>query len=559
MSQVQQLRAALLKKPVATRTRADYENILALLPPLWADSTDPAASSARFEAASLYVAMARDLHDSSAYGQAATILRELLQVSPYTSYRRNADFCLAQIGLYHLRDQSGARAWLRDFIRRYPADPRVQVARQELHGIRLSEPEYMMAEDPLPSLPSSAPPRPILAPATSAVAPPPAAGAAEATSRARQWTVNIGNIEGVQVFTRAASTSVVLALRHRVTFSRGVLPRRHLVYFDVSSQGASEQASSGSARLRVGDGRVLSIHIAQFRRDETRVVIQMTRGVQADRGGLYPNPERLIVGLTGAHAAVAAAPPRAAQPLADGRDSLTRALGLKIKRIVLDPGHGGFDTGTIGPGNLYEKNVVLDVALKLGKLLQRRMGLAVTYTRTTDVFVPLQERTAIANRAQADVFISIHANSSPYPRTRGIETYYLNFTRDPQALAVAARENAGSSDGVHDLPVLLRSIALNNKLEESQELADDVQHSLVQATGEANRGVKTAPFVVLIGAHMPSILAEITFLSNRTDDRSLRTAAYRQRIAEGLYQGIRRYILSLSGTSAVATAQDPPR
>ncbi|MGH9484381.1 MAG: N-acetylmuramoyl-L-alanine amidase family protein, partial [Terriglobales bacterium] len=208
--------------------------------------------------------------------------------------------------------------------------------------------------------------------------------------------------------------------------------------------------------------------------------------------------------------------------------------------------------------NLDEKNVVLDVTLRLGKLLQRRLGLHVVYTRTADVFVPLQKRTEIANAAHADLFVSIHANSSPSAHTRGVETYYLNFTRDPRALAVAARENAGSGDAIHDLPHLLKTIALNNKLEESHELAEDVQRSLARAAGEDNRGVKTAPFVVLIGARMPSILAEISFLSNRSDDRELRTNAYRQRIAEGLYQGLRTYILSLSGSSAAALSGPSP-
>lgn len=563
LHQVQQLRTALLHKPLAQRTASDYNQILALLTPLWANPKAPAADAARFTAASVEVAEARDRGDRSAYTQAARTLRDLLRVAPYTSYRRNAEFALAQIEIYHLHDVSSARVRLRDFIRRYPADPRVAVAREEINGRQLPEPEYMVSRDPLPALPSVAPPQPVLAPEEpAAAAPPPAPAAEAATARSRQWKVQIGNIEGVQVFTSGHGSSVVIALRSKVSYSRGALPKRHLVYFDISSRGVPADGDSGTARFRVGDGRVLSIRIAQFNRTTTRVVVQMTAGVRADHGGFYPNPDRLIIGLTGAHAAAVtaaptpAAPIPAAKPLANGRDSLTRALGLKIKTVVLDAGHGGHDTGTIGYGGLDEKNVVLDVTLRLGRLLQQRLGLNVVYTRTTDVFIPLQERTEIANAAHADLFVSIHANSSPTPQTRGVETYFLNFTRDPRALAVAARENAGSGDGIHDLPHLLQTIALNNKLEESHELAADVEHSLARATGEDNRGVKTAPFVVLIGARMPSILAEISFLSNRTDDRRLRTAAYRQRIAEGLYQGLRAYILSLSGTSAAAIASD---
>lgn len=562
LHQVQQLRTALLHKPLAQRSATDYNRILALLTPLWANPKAPAADAARFTAASVEVAQARDLGDRSAYRQAAGTLRDLLRLSPYTSYRRNAEFALAQIEIYHLRDVAGAHVWLRDFLHRYPADPRLAVAREEVGGRRIPEPEYMVSRDPLPALPSVAPPPPLLAPVSPAAAPPPAAAADAATARSRQWAVHIGNIEGVQVFTNGHGSSVVIALRSKVHYARGALPKRHLVYFDISSQGVSADADTGTAHLRVGDGRIVSIRVAEFNRTSTRVVVQMTAGVRADHGGFYPNPDRLIIGLTGAHAAAVtaahapAAPIPAAKPLANGRDSLTRALGLKIKTVVLDAGHGGHDTGTIGGGGVDEKNVVLDVTLRLGKLLQQRLGLNVVYTRTTDVFIPLQERTAIANAAHADLFLSIHANSSPSPQTRGVETYFLNFTRDPRALAVAARENAGSGDGIHDLPHLLQTIALNNKLEESRELAADVERSLARAAGEDNRGVKTAPFVVLIGARMPSILAEISFLSNRTDDRRLRTAAYRQRIAAGLYQGLHTYMLSLSGVSAAALARD---
>ncbi|MGH9484295.1 MAG: N-acetylmuramoyl-L-alanine amidase, partial [Terriglobales bacterium] len=408
LSHIQHMRAAVLRKPLAQRTASDYDRILALLPPLWRNPKDPAAAAARFEAAGLNVAKARDLNDQAAYVQAAKILRGLLKVSPFTSYRRNAEFALGQIEIYHINDKSGAHTWLRDFIRRYPADPRVAVARREIEGRRLPEPEYMLAHDPLPPLPSSAPPRPLLAPsapaAAATAAPPPAPVAATAAARSRQWDVRIGNIAGVQVFTNGHTSSVVVSLQRKARFHHGSLPRRHLVYFDISSLGVPAHDKTGSARLRVGDGRVVSIHVAEYNRTTTRIVIRMEPGAHADHGGFYPNPDRLIIALTGAHAkrAAAAHPPPppaplpAAKPLADGRDSLTRALGLKIRTVVLDAGHGGHDTGTIGYGNLDEKNVVLDVTLRLGKLLQRRLGLHVVYTRTADVFVPLQKRTEIA-------------------------------------------------------------------------------------------------------------------------------------------------------------------
>ena len=249
--------------------------------------------------------------------------------------------------------------------------------------------------------------------------------------------------------------------------------------------------------------------------------------------------------------------PREAQPTAAGNRSLTRALGLKIGKIVIDAGHGGHDTGTIGPNGLEEKDLVLDVAKRLGRLLEARLGAEVIYTRQDDTFIPLETRTAIANREQADLFISIHANSSRDAEARGVETYYLNFTSSPEALEVAARENAVSEASIHELQDLVKKIALKEKIDESREFASDVQDSLygglaLHNAGIRNRGVKKAPFIVLIGANMPSILAEISFVSNPTDERRLETPEQRQRIAESLYRGVARYASGLSGVKVAS-------
>jgi N-acetylmuramoyl-L-alanine amidase len=248
---------------------------------------------------------------------------------------------------------------------------------------------------------------------------------------------------------------------------------------------------------------------------------------------------------------------REAQPTASGDRSLIRALGLKIGKIVIDPGHGGHDTGTIGPNGLEEKDLVLDVSRRLGKLLQTRLGAEVIYTRKDDTFIPLETRTAMANQEAADLFVSVHANSSHDSDARGVETYYLNFTSSPEALEVAARENAVSEKSIHELQDLVKKIALKEKIEESQEFAVDVQRYLhtglaAKNPGERDRGVKKAPFIVLIGANMPSILAEISFLSNPSDERRLATAEYRQKIAESLYRGIAKYVNGLSGVKVAS-------
>ncbi len=245
-------------------------------------------------------------------------------------------------------------------------------------------------------------------------------------------------------------------------------------------------------------------------------------------------------------------PAQAAPPTADGETSLVRALGLKIGRIVIDAGHGGHDSGTLGVDDIEEKDVVLDVALRLGKLLHDRLGAEIVYTRADDTFIPLETRTAIANKAQADLFISVHANSSPDETARGVEVYYLNFTSDPDAMRVASRENAVSTQSVHELSDLVKKIALKDKIEESRELATDVDDSLYRGLakgndGLKNRGVKKAPFVVLIGANMPSILAEISFVTNATDAEKLNRPDYRQRVAESLYGGVAKYAATING------------
>ncbi len=254
-------------------------------------------------------------------------------------------------------------------------------------------------------------------------------------------------------------------------------------------------------------------------------------------------------------------PVAAPLPTRDGNSTLTRALGLKINRIVIDAGHGGHDTGTIGPTGLMEKDLCLDIALRLGKIIEQKLpGADVIYTRSDDTFIPLEERTHIANEAKADLFISVHANSSPDHGARGVETYYLNMKGSPEAMEVAARENAVSQDGIHDLEDLVKKIARTEKIDESKEFAEDVQDSLskrIQKTAKPvrNRGVRKAPFVVLIGADMPSILTEISFLSNPADEQLLKKPEHRQHIAEGVYQGVSAYLQSLNSMAQNSNAR----
>jgi len=252
----------------------------------------------------------------------------------------------------------------------------------------------------------------------------------------------------------------------------------------------------------------------------------------------------------------AAAPPSAPSANTTGSFSLSRQLGLGIARIVIDPGHGGHDPGAQVKG-LSEAEVTLDIALRLEKLFTKQSGVQVVLTRRDDTFVPLQERTAIANRAGADLFLSIHANANEDASLRGIETYFLNLSPNPEAGRIAARENAASSQTMHEVADIVKAIALNDKIDESRDFATIVQTALYEKLRTSDRalrnlGVKQAPFVVLIGATMPSVLAEISFLTNRQDATLLKTEKYRQQIAEALYQGVMRYQQALKKVPAVA-------
>jgi N-acetylmuramoyl-L-alanine amidase len=250
-----------------------------------------------------------------------------------------------------------------------------------------------------------------------------------------------------------------------------------------------------------------------------------------------------------------APPPIAALPTSKGDRTLTRMLGLKIGRIVLDPGHGGHDKGTVGPGGLLEKDLVLQVAKELKEQLEDRLGAEVILTREDDQFITLEERTAIANQHQADLFVSIHANSSPSRSTSGVETYFLDFAKTDAAREVAARENATSDRNVRDLQELVQKIAQADRQAESKELASIIQNSLYSGMKQISpsardRGVRSAPFIVLIGAQMPSVLTEIAFLSNPRDEKLLKKVVSRQSLASALFKGIQGYMKALGSATA---------
>jgi len=235
----------------------------------------------------------------------------------------------------------------------------------------------------------------------------------------------------------------------------------------------------------------------------------------------------------------------------DGTYSLARQLGLGARRICIDAGHGGHDPGAIGRGGTQEKDITLAVVLKLEKLIRTKLGADVVLTRDTDVFIPLEERTAIANASGADMFLSVHINSARNRTGRGLETYYLSFAKSAAAEELAARENAISQATMKDLNNLVKAIATNSKIDESRDFAGIIQKSNVSGLspsfkGVLDRGVHTAPFYVLIGANMPSILTEVGFISHPEEEAWLKSSAYQDKLAESLLEGVRSYLRQLN-------------
>ena len=394
---------------------------------------------------------------------------------------------------------------------------------------------------------------------------------------------------------------VSIEMDRELLFHQEPLKNPNRLFFDL--KGARPSPALLDATLKYPDDVVREIRLGRHPQNVTRIVMD-TEGVESYSVFTLYNPFRVIVdfkrsaAVAGSDAATApavavpttgpsapeskavpsmardapsplpsrpAASPSLSAPAipavnSNGSFSLARQLGLGIAKVVIDAGHGGHDPGTSANG-LNEAELTLDVAQRLRQLLVKQPGVEVVMTRDKDVYIPLEERTAIANREAADLFLSIHVNASRNRQASGVETYVLNFATNPEAEAVAARENSASGRTMHNLPSIVQAIALNNKIDESRDLASAVQKAMVRKLGTKNRqlrdrGVRQAPFVVLIGAGMPSVLAEMAFITNKQEGQLLKTGAYRQTIAEALFDAIVRYQRSLKVKNAIAAREN---
>jgi N-acetylmuramoyl-L-alanine amidase len=571
----EKMRTALQGKPLSARTAQEYARLVTTYRRVYLITPHAAeVPSALLAVAELYQEMGRQF-DPKFYQSAIDAYQFLLHEYPSSRYRDDALLTIGQIQQQDLNQLDAAELTFQDFLQRFPRSPKAEQARQALGQIAsLREQEKKAASQ-------------------------------RELAEQREKQRKIPQVTNIRYWNAENSTRIVIDVEDSVQYQAARIANPDRIYFDLHK--AKLSSTLANKTLDVTSGFLKNIRVAQNQAGVVRVVLEVDQ-VKDYSIFTLPGPYRIVVDIYGqaplvtagaapppapdkteapkketapapekaepakkepaktetahrespaagkeraaAREAPAGAPPTP-QPTRNGQHSLTRALGLKIGRIVIDAGHGGHDTGTIGPTGLMEKDLCLDLALRLGKTIQERLpGTEVIYTREDDTFIPLEQRTAIANQAKADLFLSIHANSSRDRQARGVETYYLSFAASEDAMEVAARENALSQSSIHELQDIIRKIARNEKIEESRELAFEIQEKLsgrLQRYSRhlKDRGVKKAPFVVLIGANMPSALAEVSFLSNPADEAVLKQSTHRARVVEGLYKGVESYLQNL--------------
>ncbi len=423
--------------------------------------------------------------------------------------------------------------------------------RQLLHHLR-----------PAAVAPRTATPAPSVTPApeTHGLAPgaEPAASAAPEVSSGPVPAAGPSQLLAIRSWSKPEGTTIALFLEAPARWEAGVLKAPERIYFDLeNTQLAGDMLgkSREGLAIQVNDGLVNRVRVGMREASAVRIVIDLATSAEYSAVLSPTEPYRLMIAIRGtpapnhAPAAPEAAPPKQA-PNAETHTPAPHAVLNRRPKIVIDPGHGGAEDGAIGHSGLKEKDLTLEIAKRLGGLLASRLGAEVVYTRTGDLTVPLEARAAIANQAGADLFVSIHANSSDDPGARGVETYYVVRSPSPVAVSLPGRESPAKTGA-------LKPVAEEQKLSESHKLAVEVQQAMYRAfggeKGVLNRGVKQAPFVVLLDADMPSILAEVAFVTSPADEHKLSTAEGQEAVADALCRGIARYISTAKRGKVVAS------
>ena len=356
---------------------------------------------------------------------------------------------------------------------------------------------------------------------------------------------NIIEVTNLRYWSDKDHTRFVFEISDALQFSKNRLSNPDRLYFDLFNVLLTEDLQT---HITVNDGIVKAIRIGQFTADTVRVVFDLD-AITGYREFFLKNPSRFVIDIYGKQHEKGVPEERA---------------DFAKRTIIIDPGHGGHDPGAVGPGGRYEKDIVLDIAFKVQDLLKNNPLYDVHLTRRSDIFIPLEDRTAVANRKHADLFVSIHANASPRRQARGIETYLLNWTDDEEALRVAARENAISLKEMKAVQrkmdivqTITNDLMRQNKRDESIKLAHYIQQSLVSTLDTSNDlGVKQALFYVLFGAKMPSVLVEVSFISNPIEERLLSKESYRSKVAEAIAKGIKQYFSSVPAFQRITSREN---
>ncbi len=390
-------------------------------------------------------------------------------------------------------------------------------------------------------------------------------GKGETAGRTSQYHIQHATIGKIRWWSNPDYTRIAIELDRNAAWSAhklgdGGVGKPGRIYLDIKDA----KLGAGVTDTAIGDGLLKGVRVSQYRSDVARVVLD-TLNIKDYKVFALADPARIVIDVRGERPAAISKLDESVtslqKPQHKERQAALRSDPEKVKtsrqqaisrirRIVVDPGHGGHDPGAVGPSGVQEKDVVLSVGLLLKEYLEDGLGLDVVMTRSTDIFLPLEERTAIANKVGADLFVSIHANASLNRNAAGIETYYLNLAKTDKAAQLAAKENGTSLENVTLLQAVLFDLMANYKLNDSAHLSEEVQKSLyhkmhARFSDIKNLGVKQGPFYVLVGATMPSILVETAFVSNSIEESRLKEAEYQKMIAEGIMEGVRGYISSL--------------
>jgi len=363
-------------------------------------------------------------------------------------------------------------------------------------------------------------------------------------------------ISGLRFWSNPGYTRIVIDADEETSYVHNLLkqdpsinkPQR--LYIDLDK---SRLHGTTNKTIPINDNLLIDVRAAQYKKDAVRVVIDI-KSFKTFNIFSLKNPFRIVIDVWGKEMEKETAPFVVEKDAKHTENAIAKQLALGVSRIVIDPGHGGHDYGAPGyDKGVHEKDVVLQIAKKLKNKITQQLGCDVIMTRSTDTYLTLEERTAIANTSNADLFISIHANAAKDKNAYGLETYFLNLATDDSAILVAARENATSAKNISDLQTILTDLMQNAKINESSRLADYIQKSMFvdlkkQYSNIKNKGVKQAPFYVLLGAQMPSILIETAFISNPRECKRLTDGKYQDALCSAVVKGIETYIREINPT-----------